>query len=56
MVLIRAAYFIIEDIADEEKELSVQFKEIITQIIEMDRNEEEMTEFSKHMRFNSELI
>jgi hypothetical protein len=22
----------------------------------MDRNEEEMTEFSKHMRFNSELI
>ena len=56
VILIRASAFIIDDILDVEKEINVQVSEIITQIINMDRNEEEMTEFSKHMRFNSDLI
>ena len=56
VILIRASAFIIDDILEQEKEINVQISEIITQIINMDRNEEEMTEFGKHMRFNSDLI
>ena len=56
MILIRAAVYIQDEISDTQEEIHTYVNKIFSTIKTMDQNEEEMTEFNKHMRFNSELI
>ena len=56
MILIRSAYFIRDEISANKDEIDIFVGKIFLQIKTMDQNEDEMTEFNKHMRFNSELI
>lgn len=56
MILIRAGLYIQEEISDTNDEIDIYVSKIFQQIKDTDQNEDEMTEFNKHMRFNSELI